>query len=164
MPYQSFKASDGWIIVAVGNDSQFRKFVQTGGRVELADDERFATNPARVRNRETLVLILAEMVGSRNKHQWIAQLEAAGVPCGPINDMAEVFENEQVIARGMKVEVDHPLGGAVRLVRNPIRMSATPPEAKSAPPLLGQHTEHVLKTLLGYDDGEIRRLRENSAI
>ncbi|RDK11263.1 CaiB/BaiF CoA transferase family protein [Cupriavidus lacunae] len=164
VPYQSFEASDGWIIVAVGNDGQFRKFVEIGERAELADDERFATNPARVQNRDTLVPILADMVRTRGKHRWIALLEAAGVPCGPINDLAEVFDNEQVVARGMKVEVDHPLGGAVRLVRNPIRMSATPPEATSAPPLLGQHTEHVLKTLLGYDDGAIGRLRENSVL
>lgn len=164
VPYQSFEASDGWIIVAVGNDGQFRKLVEICGRAELADDERFATNPARVQNRDTLVPILADMVRTRDKHQWIALLEAAGVPCGPINDLAEVFENEQVVARGMKVEVDHPLGGAVRLVRNPIRMSATPPEAKSAPPLLGQHTEQVLKSLLGYDDGAIGCLRASSVI
>jgi len=164
VPYQSFEASDGWIIVAVGNDAQFRKFVQIGERGGLADDERFATNPARVRNRDTLVPILADMVRTRDKRQWITLLEAAGVPCGPINDLEEVFQNEQVVARGMKVEVDHPLGGAVRLVRNPIRMSATPPKAKTAPPLLGEHTEHVLKTLLGYDEGAIGRLRAASVI
>jgi len=164
VPYQSFEASDGWIIVAVGNDAQFRKFAQIGERGELADDERFATNPARVRNRDTLVPILADMVRTRDKHQWIALLEAAGVPCGPINDLEEVFKNEQVVARGMKVEVDHPLGGAVRLVRNPIRMSVTPPRAKSAPPLLGEHTEHVLKTILGYNDDAIGSLRAASVI
>lgn len=164
VPYQSFEASDGWIIVAVGNDGQFRKFVEIGGRAELADDERFATNPARVRNRDTLVPILADMVRTRDKRQWIALMEATGVPCGPINDLAEVFGDEQVVARGMKVEVEHPLGGSVGLVRNPIRMSATPPEAKSAPPLLGQHTEDVLKSLLGYEDGAIGRLRASAVI
>ncbi|CAG2150817.1 Succinyl-CoA--L-malate CoA-transferase beta subunit [Cupriavidus yeoncheonensis] len=164
VPYQSFEASDGWIIVAVGNDGQFRKFVQIGEREELAEDERFATNPARVRHRDTLVPILADMVRTRTRHQWIALLEDAGVPCGPINDLAEVFDNEQVVARGMRVEIDHSLGGAVSLVRNPIRMSATPPEARLAPPLLGEHTEHVLKNLLGYDDSALERLRAAAVI
>src|SRR5580698_859302 len=100
VPYQTFKTSDSWIIVGVGNDGQFRKFVDAGGRAELADDDRFATNPDRVRNRDVLVPLLAEMVRTRDKHDWIASLEAAGVPCGPINNLEEVFENEQVIARG----------------------------------------------------------------
>ncbi len=102
VPYQTFQTRDGWIIVAVGNDGQFRKFVEAGGRPELADDERFATNPSRVRHRDTLVPILAEMVKARGKADWIGALEAAGVPCGPINDLDEVFDNEQVVARGMQ--------------------------------------------------------------
>ncbi len=122
MPYQTFQTSDGWIIVAVGNDGQFRKFVEAGGRPELAEDARFATNPARVRNRETLVPILADDgPSSAGKQQWIAALEAAGVPCGPINDLGEVFENEQVIARGLRVDLPHPRGGTVKLVRNPVQ-------------------------------------------
>lgn len=143
VPYQTFQTRDGWIIVAVGNDGQFRKFVEAGGRPELADDERFATNPARVRHRETLVPILADMVRTLDKNAWIAALEAAGVPCGPINDLEEVFDDEQVVARGMQVELPHPCGANVKLVRNPIRMSATPPDARSAPPLLGAHTDAV---------------------
>ncbi len=164
VPYQAFEASDGWIIVAVGNDGQFRKFVQAGGRGELADDVRFSTNPARVLNRDTLVPLLAEMVRTRGKHQWIALLEEEGVPCGPINDLAEVFENEQVRARGLKVETGHPLGGTVHLVRNPVRMSVTPPETVLHPPMLGEHTESVLKTVLGYDDHVIERLRGQSVV
>ncbi|WP_010092618.1 CaiB/BaiF CoA transferase family protein [Burkholderia ubonensis] len=164
VPYQTFQTRDGWIIVAVGNDGQFRKFVEAGGRAELADDERFATNPARVRHRETLVPILADMVRTLDKDAWIAALEAAGVPCGPINDLEEVFDDEQVVARGMQVELPHPCGANVKLVRNPIRMSATPPDARSAPPLLGAHTDAVLRELLGYDDERIAALKAKQAI
>lgn len=164
VPYQTFQTSDGWIIVAVGNDGQFRKFVEAGGRPELADDERFATNPARVRHRDTLVPILAEMVKTRSKTAWIDALEAAGVPCGPINDLAEVFANEQVVARGMEVALPHPCGADVKLVRNPVRMSATPPDARTAPPLFGAHTDDVLRDMLGYDDARIAALKAKQAI
>ncbi|KVQ69711.1 CoA-transferase [Burkholderia ubonensis] len=164
VPYQTFQTRDGWIIVAVGNDGQFRKFVEAGGRAELADDERFATNPSRVRHRDTLVPILADMVKTLDKDAWIAALEAAGVPCGPINDLEEVFDDEQVVARGMQVELPHPCGANVKLVRNPIRMSATPPDARSAPPLLGAHTDAVLRELLGYDDERIAALKAKQAI
>lgn len=164
VPYQTFQTRDGWIIVAVGNDGQFRKFVEAGGRPGLADDERFATNPSRVRHRDTLVPILAEMVRVRDKADWIDALEAAGVPCGPINDLDEVFDNEQVIARGMQVSLPHPCGADAKLVRNPIRMSATPPDARTAPPLLGAHTDDVLRDMLGYDDAKIAALRAKQAI
>ena len=164
VPYQTFQTSDGWIIVAVGNDGQFRKFVEAGGRPELADDERFATNPSRVRHRDTLVPILAEMVKTRGKADWIGALEAAGVPCGPINDLDEVFDNEQVVARGMQVSLPHPCGADVKLVRNPIRMSATPPDARTAPPLLGAQTEDVLRDMLGYDEARIAALKAKQAI
>ncbi|VWB25066.1 L-carnitine dehydratase/bile acid-inducible protein F [Burkholderia lata] len=164
VPYQTFQTRDGWIIVAVGNDGQFRKFVEAGGQPALADDERFATNPSRVRHRDTLVPILAEMVKTRDKADWIGALEAAGVPCGPINDLDEVFDNEQVVARGMQVSLPHPCGADAKLVRNPIRMSATPPEARTAPPLLGAQTDDVLRDMLGYDDAKIAALRAKQAI
>jgi crotonobetainyl-CoA:carnitine CoA-transferase CaiB-like acyl-CoA transferase len=164
VPYQTFQTSDGWIIVAVGNDGQFRKFVDAGGQPALADDPRFSTNPSRVRNRDTLVPILAAMVRERGKHDWLAALEAAGVPCGPINDLGEVFDDPQVIARGMQIELPHPSGANVRLVRSPVKMSATPPEARLHPPMLGEHTDSVLRELLGYDDAQIARLRESKAI
>ena len=164
VPYQAFQTSDGWIIVAVGNDTQFRKFVEAGGRPELARDPRFATNPERVRHRDTLVPIVAEMVGTRGKHEWIECLEAAGVPCGPINDLGEVFENEQIRARGMRIDVAHPSGATAALVRNPIRMSATPPQVRSAPPMLGEHTSAVLREVLGYDEASIAELRAREVI
>ncbi len=164
VPYQAFQTSDSWIIVAVGNDGQFRKFVEAGGRPELADDPRFATNPERVRHRDVLVPIVAEMVKTRGKREWIEALEAAGVPCGPINDVGEVFADEQVRARGMRVEAPHPTGAMAPLVRNPIRMSATPPEVRSAPPLLGEHTDDVLRDVLGYDAAAIAALRGKAVI
>ncbi|MGF6636533.1 crotonobetainyl-CoA:carnitine CoA-transferase CaiB-like acyl-CoA transferase [Paraburkholderia sp. MM5496-R1] len=164
VPYQTFQTSDGWIIVAVGNDGQFRKFVEVGGRPELADDERFATNPARVRNRELLVPMLADMVRLQGKQHWIAALEAAGVPCGPINNLDEVFDNEQVVARGLQVDLPHPSGGTVKLVRNPITMTGTPPQALSHPPLLGEHTERVLSDVLGYDAQTIAELKRKAVI
>jgi formyl-CoA transferase len=164
VPYQTFQTSDGWIIVAVGNDGQFRKFVEAGGRAQLADDERFATNPARVRNRETLVPLLAAMVRERGKREWIDALEAAQVPCGPINDLREVFDNEQVIARGMQIDLPHPSGSTVKLVRNPINMTETPPQAVAHPPTLGEHTEDVLRSVLGYDDARIAALRAQQVV
>ncbi|KND60730.1 L-carnitine dehydratase/bile acid-inducible protein F [Candidatus Burkholderia verschuerenii] len=164
VPYQTFQTSDGWIIVAVGNDGQFRKFVEAGGRSDLADDPRFAVNPSRVRNRDVLVPILAEMVRSKGKHEWLAALEAAGVPCGPINDLGEVFDDPQVVARGMQIDLPHPSGGDVKLVASPIKMSATPVEARVHPPVFGEHTAKVLAELLGYDVRRIDALRERKVI
>jgi len=160
VPYQTFKTSDSWIIVAVGNDGQFRKFVDVGGRPELADDPRFAKNSDRVQHRELLVPLLAAMVESRSKADWIAALEAAGVPCGPINDLGEVFDDPQVRSRGMQVSVDHPLAGDLKLVGNPIKMSVTPPLVASHPPLLGEHTATVLQELLGVDASGFAALRD----
>jgi formyl-CoA transferase len=164
VPYQTFKTRDSWIIIAVGNDAQFRKFVEIGGRPELADDVRFAQNPQRVAHRKELVAILAEMVELRDKADWIAALEAAGVPCGPINDLGEVFDDAQVQARGLKVQVEHPLAGAIDLVRNPVRMSATPPVVERHPPLLGEHTEAVLRERLGVDAARFAQLRADGIV
>jgi len=159
VPYQTFATADGHIIVAVGNDGQYAKFVEAGGRPELASDARFSTNPLRVRNREILVPILAEMVKRKTKQEWIDQLEAAGVPCGPINNLEEVYENPQVAARGLQVDLPHPSGGTARMVRSPMKLSATPARCDLPPPLLGQHTEQVLRDLLGKSDDEIAALR-----
>jgi formyl-CoA transferase len=159
VPYQTFATADGHIIVAVGNDGQYAKFVEAGGRPELASDARFVSNPLRVRNREILVPILAEMVKSKTKQEWIDQLEAAGVPCGPINNLEEVYENPQVAARGLQVDLPHPSGGTARMVRSPMKLSATPARCDLPPPLLGQHTEQVLRDLLGKSDDEIAALR-----
>ena len=159
VPYQTFACADGHIIVATGNDGQYQKFVEAGGRPELGGDPRFATNPLRVRNRDLLVPILAEMVKEKPRDEWIALLESRGVPCGPINDIGEVFANEQVRAREVAIELPHPTAGKVKLVRNPIRMSATPATSDKAPPLLGQHTDEVLREVLGRSEEEIAALR-----
>lgn len=161
VPYQTFATSDGHIIVAVGNDGQYVKFVEAGGRPELADDVRFATNPMRVRHREILVPILAAMVKAKTRQQWIDELEAAGVPCGPINDLADVFDNPQVQARALQVDLPHPSGATVKLVRSPMNLSVTPPRCDLPPPLLGQHTAEVLRDLLGRSDEAIATLRKN---
>jgi formyl-CoA transferase len=164
VPYQTFACSDGHIIVAAGNDGQYQKFVEAGGRPELAADPRFATNPQRVANRDVLVPLLAEMVATRGRNEWIAMLEAVGVPCGPINDVGEVFANEQVRARGMAVELAHPSAGKVTLVRSPMKMSSTPATSDKAPPLLGQHTDEVLRDVLKRSGDEIAALRARGVV
>jgi crotonobetainyl-CoA:carnitine CoA-transferase CaiB-like acyl-CoA transferase len=164
VPYQTFACSDGHIIVAAGNDGQYQKFVEAGGRPALARDPRFATNPLRVQNRDVLVPLLADMVRERPRAEWIAMLEAVGVPCGPINDLDEVFANEQVRARGMEIALPHPTAGQVKLVRSPMRMSATPATSDKAPPLLGEHTEEVLRDVLGKTDEEIAALRAGGVV
>jgi len=159
VPYQTFACADGHIIVATGNDGQYQKFVEAGGRPELGSDPRFATNPLRVQNRDLLAPILAAMVKEKRRDEWIALLEAVGVPCGPINDIGEVFANEQVRARAVAIELPHPTAGKVKLVRNPIRMSSLPATSDKAPPLLGQHTTEVLHDVLGLGEAEIAALR-----
>ncbi|VVE77323.1 CaiB/BaiF CoA transferase family protein [Pandoraea sputorum] len=165
VPYQTFQTGDdGWIIVAVGNDGQFRKFVEAGGEPALADDERFATNPSRVRHREVLVPLLAQMVRKFGKDVWIDKLEASGVPCGPINTLPEVFAHPQVKARGMEVALPHASGGMSRLVASPMKMSETPPLARTAPPTLGQHSDEILRERLGFDDVKIAGLRTDGVV
>ena len=164
VPYQTFATSDGHIIVAAGNDGQYKKFVHAGGRPELADDPRFSTNPARVQHRDTLVPLLAEMVRGKTKAEWLVLLEDAGVPCGPINKLNEVFEDPQVQARQMQIELPHPTAGKVKLVASPMKLSATPITYASAPPLLGQHTDTVLQRLLNYDDKHLQILKQKKVI
>jgi formyl-CoA transferase len=164
VPYQVFACSDGHLILGAGNDSQFRKFCDVAARRDLAEDPRFATNDARVRNRDVLVPMLDELFKQRTRDEWLAALEAAGVPCGPINTIDQVFEDAQVRHRGMKVEAPHPLAGTVPMVRNPIRLSETPVRHDVAPPLLGQHTDEVLAGMLGLDAGDIERLRRERIV
>jgi crotonobetainyl-CoA:carnitine CoA-transferase CaiB-like acyl-CoA transferase len=159
VPYQTFACADGHIIVATGNDGQYQKFVEVGQRADLAQDERFATNPLRVKNRDVLVPLLAEMVMQKTRSEWIDQLEAVGVPCGPINDIGDVFDNPQVKARGVAMEMPHPTAGKVTLVRSPMRLSGTPVATDKAPPLLGQHTDEVLREVLGRSEEQIVALR-----
>jgi crotonobetainyl-CoA:carnitine CoA-transferase CaiB-like acyl-CoA transferase len=164
VPYQTFACLDGHIIVAAGNDGQYQKFVEAGGRPELAHDERFATNPLRVKNRDLLVPLLDAMVRERGRDEWIALLEAVGVPCGPINNLDDVFDNEQVRARGVQLDLPHPAAGKVKLVRSPMRMSTLTTTSDQAPPLLGQHTGEVLSELLGKSGEEIEALRARGVL
>jgi crotonobetainyl-CoA:carnitine CoA-transferase CaiB-like acyl-CoA transferase len=164
VPYQVFAASDGHFILAVGNDDQFRRLCDLIGTPEMANDERFATNAARVEHRGELIPFLQSVFACADSSDWLKQLEAAGVPCGPINRIDQVFADPQVQARGMQVEAEHPLGGPVPLVGSPLKMSATPTEEASAPPTLGQHTDAILQEVLGLDDGARERLRRDGII
>jgi crotonobetainyl-CoA:carnitine CoA-transferase CaiB-like acyl-CoA transferase len=164
VPYEVFATADGHVILAVGNDSQYASFCKAAGRPELAADERYATMPGRIRNRVTLIPLLREIFKERPSRQWISDLEAAGVPCGPINDYKEVFEDPQVRHRGLKVEIPHPAGVPCPTVASPMRFSGTPVEYGLPPPLLGQHTREVLGSLLGLDHGELDRLAAQKII
>ena len=144
VPYQDFPTADGDFILTVGNDGQFRKFCEVAGHPEWAADARFATNSARVANRAELVPLIRQVTVFRTTAEWIATLEQAGVPCGPINDLAQVFADPQVQARGTRVRMAHPLAGEVDLVANPIRLSRTPVDYRRPPPLLGEHNTEVL--------------------
>lgn len=158
VPYQDFPTQDGAMILAVGNDSQFAKLAIVAGHSEWALAPEFSTNRARVENRAAFVEAFTAVSVTRTTKDWIAALEAAGVPCGPINTLAEVFVDPQVIARATRITLPHAAGVDVPLVANPIRMSETPPEYRSAPPTLGQHTKAVLADRLGLDETEIERL------
>jgi len=162
-PYEVFATSDSHIVLAVGNDGQFASFCRVAGRPELAEDDRFRTNPARVRNRKLLVPIVKEIIKSRSKRDWIERLEAAGVPCGPINDYREVFEDPQVKHRGMRVDMPHP-HGSTPTVASPMRFSETPVTYETPPPLLGQHTREVLGSVLGLSRDELDALAARSII
>jgi crotonobetainyl-CoA:carnitine CoA-transferase CaiB-like acyl-CoA transferase len=169
VPYQVFETAPGaagrdFMILAVGNDSQFAKFCEVAGCAELAADERFAKNQARVRNRAVLVPMLEEIMRTRAKSEWLAALEAAKVPCGSINNLAEVFADPQVNERRMVNTWAHPLRDEVRLVASPIKMSGTPVRTDSPPPLLGQHTREVLSELLGWDAARIEAFEKQGAI
>ncbi|WP_395689637.1 CaiB/BaiF CoA transferase family protein [Caenimonas koreensis] len=170
VPYQVFEtapAADGnhdYMILAVGNDKQFAKFCDVAGRPELAQDERFAKNQGRVRHRTVLVPLLEAIFRTRRKADWLGALEAAKVPCGAINNLAEVFADPHVSQRAMVTEWAHPLRGDLRLVASPIKMSATPVRSERPPPLLGQHTIEVLEGVLGLGGGDVERLRNDGVI
>lgn len=164
VPYQTFPTSDGWIIVAVGNDGQFKQFVAAGGEAHLAENPLYITNPLRVENRKLLIPLLEVMTRGKTKSAWIALLEAANVPCGPINNLEEVFGNEQVKARGVQIEVPHPTAGSMKLVASPMHLSETPVEVRLAPPTLGQHTQEILQERLKLDPQAIVALQQKGVI
>ena len=160
VPYQDFPTADGDIILTVGNDGQFRKFCEVAGLPDLAADPRFSTNQARVAHRAELIPLIRQATVFKTTAEWLAALEQAGVPCGPINDLQQLFADPQVQARGLRVELPHPLAGSVPQVASPIRLSATPVQYRNAPPLLGEHTEQVLQQWLGLSLERIAELRQ----
>jgi len=164
VPYQTFPTSDGWMIVAAGNDSQFRHFVTVGGEVHLADNPLYLTNPLRVQHRQQLIPLLEEMTRKKPKGEWITLLEQANVSCGPINNVKEVFENEQVISRNIELNVPHPTVGNMKLVASPMKLSKTPTEVRMAPPTLGQHTDEILRERLKLNTHSISELRSKGII
>ena len=159
VPYQVFAAADGHVVIAVGNDGQYAKFCEIAGRPDLATDPRFATNAERVRNRAVLVPLLEAIVRERPAAFWAEKLEAAGVPCGPINSIAQALADSQAVARGIRIDLPHPTAGTVPLVGMPIRMSASSPSYERPPPLLGEHTDEVLREVAGLHAEEIAALR-----
>lgn len=164
VPYEAYKAADHYIILATGNDGQYQRFCDVAGRPDLATDERFATNRNRVGNRAVLGPILNEIIASKPRAFWLEELEKVGVPCGPINNLEQVFDDAHVQARGARQEVEHPVGGTIPTVANPIRMSESPIEYDRPPPVLGQHTDAVLADILGLDKQAIIRLRDAGII
>ena len=164
VPYQTFPTSDGWMIVGAGNDGQYRHFVTVGGEAHLADNPLYVTNPLRVQHRKQLIPLLEVMTRQKTKAEWIALLEKANVPCGPINNIKEVFENEQVIARNVQIDVPHPTAGTMKLVASPMKLSQTPTEVRMAPPTLGQHTNEVLQERLNFNAETIEELRRKGII
>ncbi|OGA16136.1 MAG: CoA-transferase [Betaproteobacteria bacterium RIFCSPLOWO2_02_FULL_66_14] len=164
VPYEVFATSDGHIILAVGNDSQFASFCQAAGCPELAQETRFRTNSQRIVHRAELTPLIAEVMRTRSKREWIEALEAANVPCGPINNMKEVFEDPQVRHRGLRIDMPHPLGGVAPMVASPMRLSGTPVDYRQAPPLLGQHNAEIYGGLLGMSEAEIAQLGADGII
>ncbi|MEQ9345144.1 MAG: CaiB/BaiF CoA-transferase family protein [Thalassospira sp.] len=159
VPYEAFPTSDGYIILAVGNDSQFKSFCATAGIGHLADDARYATNRSRVAHRETLVPLIRQAMVMKSTDDWIAVLETANVPCGPINTLDRLFDNPQVKHRDTVRFLDHPTAGKVPTVANPIKFSKTPIMDETAPPMLGQHSDEILRKVADLSDEQIEKLR-----
>ena len=164
VPYQSFPARDGYFAFAAGNDAQWKRFCETVGRAGWVEDSRFATNGARVQNRQAVVDMLSDLFRTRPAGEWMDLCESIGIPCAPINSIDEVFADPQVRARGLGVEVDHPTAGRVAMVASPLQIPTSPPQIRRPPPTLGQHTDEVLGDLLGCAPEEIRAWRDAGVV
>jgi len=163
VPYQAFSTADGHIVVAVANDRQFERYAEILGEPAMASDPRFLTNVERVKNRDELIPHLSELMAARTTAEWSADFEDGGVPCGPINTLEDVFNDPQILAREMKVSLEHPLAGNVDLVGSPMKLSRTPVEYRHAPPLLGAHTDDVLREI-GRSVDDIAALRKKGIV
>lgn len=164
VPYQTFCAREGFFCLAVGNDAQWRKLCEVIGRTDWAEEVRFRTNPARVQHREQLISLLQEIFATEELAFWLREIAQAGIPCGPVQRLEQVFADPQVLAREMVWTVDHPTAGDVRLVGSPLKLSDTPVVLSQPPPLLGEHTDEVLMTVLGYAAEQVVRLREQGVV
>jgi crotonobetainyl-CoA:carnitine CoA-transferase CaiB-like acyl-CoA transferase len=155
VPYQSFQASDGWFAIAVGNDKQFVRLCEMLGKPEIAADEKFAANSGRVENRAEITSLLASIFKNASVSEWLTKLDEAEIPCGPIQNFEQVFSMPTVKEREMLVKMEHPTIGELPLVGSPLKMSDTPVEYRLPPPLMGEHTEDVLRQLgYGKDEGK----------
>ena len=164
VPYQAFETGAGQLVVAVGNNGQFASFCQVLGKPEWSLDQRFSSNPARVAHRALLIPLIEACLQQREAAELSQALDAAGVPCGPINNLAQVFSDPQVQARAMRVDVPHPSAGSVPQVRHPVRFSGEATAAMQAPPTLGQHTDQLLQEMLGLQAGDIAALKANGVV
>jgi crotonobetainyl-CoA:carnitine CoA-transferase CaiB-like acyl-CoA transferase len=166
VPYKVFATSNGHVILAVGNDRQFHDWCTVANAGELKSDPRYASNPLRIANRETLYDIMPDFMKRKTTEEWLAELGELKVPCSPVNNIDQVFEDPHVKYRGMRIEMDHPTAGSgkVPLIGNPVKMSGTPPQYRLAPPTLGQHSDEVLKELLGFDEKQIQELKNEKTI
>jgi len=164
VPYQVFKATDNDIIIAVGNDSQFVKLCKVLGCPEYATDDRYAMNANRVRHREELLPLLQIRLATRSVEEWLNLLQPEGVPCGPVNSIAQTFENPQVVHRKMQIDLPHPLAGTVPSIANPIKFSGTPIHYQGAPPTLGQHSHDILQRYVGLSDAQITVLKGKGVV
>lgn len=164
VPYQSFRASDEWFVIAVGNDKQFEKFCEVIGKLELARDLRFHLNSSRVKHREELINLLQPIFLKKTAGEWLVLLETEGIPCGPMNTLDKVFSMPQVEAREMLIEMDHATIGKLSLVGSPLKFSETPVDYKIPPPRLGEHTKQILKELVGYSLEQITDLQARRII
>jgi len=165
VPYKVFACADGHVILAVGNDSQYQKWCTFAGADDLAADPRFTTNQLRVLNREDLYAAMPAYMEKKSVSEWVDGLAAVGVPCSPVNNIQQVFEDPQVQARGMRIDMPHEAAkdGTVPLIANPVKLSGTPVQYRNPPPMLGQHTEDVLKEVLGVDDAELEEFAKTGA-
>jgi formyl-CoA transferase len=164
VPYQTFKTSDGSIILACGNDNLFNKFCHAAGCAHLANDPLYSTNAERVRNRVEISKLLDDVFAKRTTRDWVKLLDDAGVPNGPINTIPQVFEEPQVQARGLRIELPHAVAGKVSLVASPMRFSATPIRHEMPPPALGQHSDEILRGILNKSDDQIAALKEGGIV
>ena len=164
VPYQSFKTADGAIILACGNDNLFNKFCEVAQCQHLAQDPKFSTNGQRVSHRAEITQLLAAIFNKKSTKEWVRLLDDAGVANGPINTIAEVFEEPQVLARGMQIELAHATAGKVTLVGSPMKFSATPVSYETPPPALGQHTQEILEKVLHKSEAEIAQLQSTGII